>query len=297
MKANKSVGILEVLGKMCNGGYSCKVDLDKVITDTYQRERQDSHVNNIAVNFVPEACGPLEISFRNNKLYCLDGFQRLNALRQGDSPTLEEATTPHATVWDAIVHVGWSKADEGRVFNLVNQKRKRLSGWTMFLADLSSNLYKRRILAILTKYGLSYPKRGTDRHLADVTSTCAIQEAFFADECKGKVLEFICEILSTCWKVDGVMLKGSRKLDILRGMIAYFSDNLPVTKRDRQVVIFAFERLTPQDVRSMANKKRSRGRIDASQVYSALEDLLSPKGLLKLRSKAVLKQRKRKKVA
>lgn len=258
--ANVKIGIVEVKAKMACGGWLCTVVVGSLKFPNYQRSEQTKHVDKITGRFDPRKAMPLLLSLRNNNLNCMNGRQTSAVLRNVKQ-----------TTWDAIVYAGMTYADEADMFYDFNDTPKKVSGWHKFNAKSKSKqgAENQAILEVIANHKLTTPldidvnKRGN----ADITSARVLTEAMKLGGLP--LVEKLCKVLSKCWKVRGVVSEDAKQIDLLRGLIKYLQhDGIPFAS-----TLAILKEVSATQVRNIANTIKSKGRIDAAQIRTALLQL------------------------
>jgi hypothetical protein len=257
-----------------SAGYYCKIPFLVVNFADYQRKAIPAHVNKIADIFDIRAVGSLAISYRDGKLWCYDGRQRQAAM-------MKKGMTSHR----AIIVTGLSYEDEARLFFWLNDVPRKMASWKKFDAQMKAgNMAYRLILkTIQHENNLTTPLHETIEvdNRADVTSTRAVLEAFQEIGIPG--LNLVCRVLNEAWRMPPTVVNGraiikggvdpiAKRLDILRGLIAFIKEHREIP--DNTIIkVLRSPELSPRHVQAIAKRKKSKGRIDATQYRQAFEEI------------------------
>ena len=267
----KAAGVIEILsyvvlpslfglnkGKDFNLAF-CKVDLKKVHYKTpYQRRRELPHIAKILNSFDIRAALPLFLSFRNSKLNCYNGNQTAGALQAAG---YEEHI--------AIVTFDASLKEENKLFYYLNSMPKKVDGWKKFRAALKADEGNfRRLIHVVKCYGLTTPL-DVGMNKADIQAASILP---FAYNMGGEeMVHKLCAIIVKCWRnpKSKVVQAASKRTDILRGLIMFMAEyDIP-----EKVICKYLNGISADELRGLANRQKSKGRIDASQFVGALKEI------------------------
>lgn len=261
----KAIGGLKVEGVTLAGAYNCKIPLDMVHFANYQRNAIKKHVERIAAGWIPLAARPLSISYRERTFWCYDGRQTLNAMMI--------LGKTHA---DAIVATGLTYQKEAQLFFIQNDVPRKMNGWKKFSSSLEAgNDVNQKLITLANDYNLSTPLTHNVHHAerADITNVGTLTEP----NRKGglPLVEKVFIVLSCAWRTDGKkspVKSGAKGIDLIRGLFMFLHKNQDLQMR---TVVDTLRGMEPDYVRSIANRKKSRGRIDATQFRMAFETVLT----------------------
>jgi hypothetical protein len=258
--AQTRIGVQQVLtGKLINGAYLAYVTPAAIAYPNYQRDEIKPHTKAIAKAWDFEFARPLLLSKREGRLNGFDGRQTATAaiINGGVTKLL-------AFIWE-----NWTYEREAQAFFVLNQVPKKMEGWKKFDADKKAgNSTNQLILNTLHNTGLTTPFHPQVAHpgLADIDKSNVVLDVVkkgglpllvsFAKAIKG-------------WKVEGVVPDTAKRTDFGRAL----RDLLFAHQDDTAHVLRALKIVTPDQIRQLANTMESKGRIDATQIRLALEQV------------------------
>jgi hypothetical protein len=195
----KKAGIVRVFRargtKYKDSNFDCLVETDAICVDKrYQRPCRPAHVKQI-INSHDERCQrPLLLSYREGKLWVIDGQHTLKAAIQLDHRFAE-----------ADVLLGLTVKEEAEMFSLLNENQKAMAAWDKFRAGLvAENVMYVGIAELLDKYGMSTPLNTARDCDCDIVSASALVMTWKHYRASGtqRMLDAL-----TAWKIEGRMLK------------------------------------------------------------------------------------------
>jgi hypothetical protein len=258
---NGASGIVEEVGLFRNGTRHVVVSLKSLCFASYQRDEIKKHVKAIADGFEEDAAQMVRISLRAGNLWCMDGRQTISAMLQ---------RTPQITEWDAQLFTGLTFKKEAHLFYKWNNDRKAMSGWKNFYADLNGgNRNKKKIVDIVHSYKLTIPgDTGVDKNKnADISNASTLNNSY--DKGGLMLVDKYCQVIAKAWKKNGIVPQAAKELSLTRGMIAFLNDTDTIG-----VAINTLRVITPEQIRQIANRMTSKGRIDAAQMRQAFEQTI-----------------------
>lgn len=249
------------------GAYLAEVDLTRLYFPDYQREAIKPHVKRIGDAWDKEFARPLLISLRDGHLNVFDGRQTSAAALAKTNP--EKTLT--AFVWDR-----WTYEREARAFFIFNTVPKGMAGWKNFIADMKAgNQANMLILETLHSIGLTTPIHPAVQYAnaADVPQSNVILGVMK----KGglPLVRLFAKVMKN-WKVGGVLPETAKRSQFGRGLRDFLSQN---QNQERQV-LNVLGVLTPDQVMQLSTRMPNKGRIEATQVRQALEQLGGQHGIL-----------------
>jgi len=252
---------------MDNGLYFGRVPLDVVMFASYQRDAVLQHWKKISASWNPHAALPLSLSWRDNHFWCYNGRQTMTAM-------LDRGYT-HA---NATVVTGLTYQQEASLFYIHNNAPKKMNGWTKFRGAVEAGYEVQKVLlAEATRFNLTTPLsiNVNNAQNADITNVGTLQEPFK----KGgmPLVRKVLTIMSKSWRIstNGPVKSAAKGIDLIRGLYNFLHNHQDDNINDIAAVLKGME---PEYIRRLANKKKSRGRIDAAQFRQAFEQVMSTAG-------------------
>jgi hypothetical protein len=275
LKADPKVGILKVMGTSGNGVYYAKISLGVIVLGLvrmfihyalYQRPRLKQWVNALSASFDPLLAREPRLSFRNGKLYCMDGAHTIAAMMLKGLKTV-----------NCMVYTNLTYQREAYNFFSWNTKFKEVKGWVNFFArEEYGDPIVGQIMDVVHSHKLTLPRdRGVakPRH-ADMCNVSTLNDAYKLGGLN--LLSKVCKALS-CWKVNGHLAAAAKNVEIQRGLTKFLYE----TDASMRAVCRVLQEMSPEAIRRIAAKMPSKGRIDAPQMNMAFHSVVNTSRMMK----------------
>lgn len=220
-QAAKRAGVIAISPlRNANGSYTAVVDLDKIDREsngTNFREFKESHVNEIAANFNPQAVRNPVLVWDGKRLKSIDGRHTIALLQS------EAAGSNHK--WTAEIHNRISDAEVAAIFYELTQNSKRMGPWDAYAAALQGKYkFARDIQRALDKHGFSTPNDdGFNQKTADFDGFTPLVDSHKKGN---RFLDAFLVVLGA-WKHGNSRLQAKARLNpFQRGLIDFLTEHL-----------------------------------------------------------------------
>lgn len=266
MKFSKVKGVKIVVFKHpVTGATFAGIDPTKVLTDSYQRNLDKKHVDNIISNYNKKAIGVPDISVRGGKMYCVNGQHTLAvAIARKESIIF---------VWLSKM----TKIEEARLFCWRNSGRsnKRMTPIVEFNAScLYGNPLDTMIHRVCNEMGFTTPidVEGL-RGKADIKSISMVRDAAAYKHGNEEQLIKLLSVLKI-FKVKGVLDQPAKLNAFQRGLYDFMLLNPDITASEIKRAISAYG-YSAGTITSIAAKEACNGRANLNhfrKVFQMLSD-------------------------
>jgi len=261
-KAEKKAGMIRKEIAIDNGSMICTIDLTKTEIDEYQRNLVNSHLNIILKDYDDKARKLPTLSFRDGKLWRVDGNHTINArLKKGENIT-------HCEVFFDLDIMA-----EADLFYLRNTGTRRMTPWVAWKSALiAGRIEQTNIQKVIDRLKMTTPLSNSKD--ADLKSCSILTDVYSKKHGSEKALVKFLTILKGTYRIsprNQRLQHEAKNVQFLRGLASFLIEHPEITAKD---YIEAMANFTAGEIQSQALQiglETETSRADKLQNKKAIE--------------------------